>query len=85
MMANDTSNKKRTRLVATFSLLFSMSGLILYLIIIIFRTNISLGIPSFPLGIMAWILAVEVKSIILSILAAFVTFSYLIFIVIIML
>ena len=79
-MDSNSSSRKRTRWIAAFSLFFSAFGLILYLIVIVFEVNISVGMPSFLFGIMAWILAVEVKSVGLSILAALVTFSFPIFI-----
>jgi hypothetical protein len=71
-MADDTLNKKRTRLIAALSLFFSLIGLLLliFLFDIVFFT-----FCSFPFGALGWVFAREIKSTILTILGVVVTFG----------
>ena len=82
-MAKQPPNNKRSRIIATVSILFSLIGLSFVIIVIVFQVNIMVGGFSFPFGLIAWMLAHEIKSIKLAIPAAFVTFSFPIFIVVI--
>ena len=87
-MADPAKASKRTKVIAALSLFFSLIGLLIIIIITLFADilyangvdMVFLGGLSFPFGIMAWILAAEVKSVGLSILAAFVTFSFPVFV-----
>jgi hypothetical protein len=81
-MAKQTPPNKRSRIIAALSLLFSLIGLLFVIIAgftdILADYNINImfvGGVTFPLGAVAWLLAREVKSTILTILGVLVTFT----------
>ena len=74
-MANPDKFSKRPRVIAAASLLFSLIGISSVLAVPVFRINFVISGLSFLFGPLAWVFAREIKSIILTILAAFATFA----------
>ena len=74
-MTDPTKTTRRTKVIAALSLLFSLIGISSVLAVPIFRINFVISGLSFLFGPLAWVFAREIKSIILTMLAAFATFA----------
>jgi len=86
-MADPTKTTKRTRVIALISLLLSLIGISLVIVVALFSRILHangvdvfvLGGLSFPFGALAWMFAREIKSPILTMLGVIVTFSFPVF------